>query len=447
MKKTTWFAAAVVVLVAVTYYFEFYQASKEEAKKGEESKIVSYPVDQIHQIEIENKSGKILLKRDVDGWRLEEPVKDWADNQFTDDFVNALVAEKSIETIAPEGETNWSVYGLDKDFAKIVFSNQQASSTLIDVSAKKNFEGNTFLRRGSENKVLVATSQWNIRANKTAMDFRDKRFFRGKIGSVEQITIKSQKDDFQLVNKDAKWINEKNPKLKLDQNKVREILTSLNEIRASQFLDKAPVAATQAKITLKLKDKNWTGEVKQGTDKIFYGITSDPAFNLKLEAGQVDKFTGMTLMSLRDRREPFDFSNLLVQRIEIQTQLKKMTLIKVKDAWKLEGNEQANIDPNSVRGFITHLSDTAVTEYLDKKEQEGFKNPANRIVLKGEDGKVLYDLSWGPEIKKKALVGEKKLILAKSNLFEDVFGLDTTVIEAWGLMTLLPVEQTKEKAK
>lgn len=447
MKKTTWFAAFVILLVGATYYFEFYQAGREENKKSEAARIVAFPVEQIHQIEIQNKAGKILLKRDADGWRMEEPVKDWADNQFAEDFVNGLVNEKSIDTIVSEGETNWSLYGLDKEFSKVIFTNQAGQSVLVDVSNKKNFEGNSFLRRGAEAQVLVATSQWALRVNKAPMEFRDKRFFRGKIGSVEEIKIKSQKDEFTLVNKDTKWINEKNPKLKLDQNKVREILTSLNEVQATDFLDKAPVAPAQAKIALKLKDKTWTGEIKLGLDKVFYGVTTEPTLNMKLQAGQVDKFINMTLMGLRDRKEPFDFQNLSVRRIEINTTLKKMTLIKDGEIWKLEGDAKANIDQNAVRAFITRLSDTGVTEYLEAKEQAAFKNPTNKIVLKGEDQKVLFDVSWGPEIQKKALVGERKLILAKTDLFADVIGLDPTVIEAWNLMGLLPVEQTKDKAK
>jgi hypothetical protein len=212
-------------------------------------------------------------------------------------------------------------------------------------------------------------------------------------------------------------------------------------------LGKAPAASVQAKISLKLKDKVWSGEIRQGLDKVFYGVTSEPAFYLKLEAGQVDKFVNMTLMSLRDRKEPFDFQNLMVRRIEMNTPLKKMALVKDGDTWKMDGDSKSHIDQNAVRAFITRFSDTGVTEYLDKKEQAAFKNPQNKIVLKGEDGKVLFEVEWGPEISKKALVGEKKLILAKSSLFEDVFGLDPTVIEAWGLMGLLPVEQTKEQNK
>ncbi len=453
MKKTTWFAIFVAVLVGATYYFEFYLSGKEEIRKSNESKIVSFPVDQINQVEIENKFGKILLKRDDTGWSLEEPIKDWADNQFVEDFINGLAGEKSIDTIESKDKNlNWSIFGLDKDFTKVIFINQQGSAILIQVSAKKNFEGNSFLRRADENKVLVGTAQWALRSQKSPLDFRDKRLFRGKIASVEGINIKSQKDEFRLINKGNKWISENNPELKLDQNKVREILTSLNEIQANDFMDKALAqapakATTKAKIDLKLKDKTWSAEIKQLADKSIIAVTSDPQFILKLEPGQTDKFFEMTLMGLRDRKEPFDFLNLSVRRIEINTKLKKMILTKDKETWYLDGDAKASMDQNAIRNFIMRLSDSSVTEYLDKSEQMGFKDSENRIILKAEDGKILYDLSWGPSIKKKALIGEKTLILAKSNLFKDVFALEPSVIESWGLMGLLPVEKTKEKQK
>jgi hypothetical protein len=444
-KKTNLFAIFVAVLVAATYYFEFYKSQKDEAQKSEESLVVAYPLEQIHQLTVENAKGKVLLKRDADGWTMLEPLKDWADNQFVEDYIGGLVAERSTETAAEGDKIDWSVYGLDKNPGKITFTNQQGSSILIQVSPKKNFEGNSFLRRNEENKVMVATSQWVLRSQSAVMDFRDKRLFRGKIGSVEEISVKSGKDDFKLIQKDNKWQSEKYPDLKLDQNKVREILTSLNEIQAVEFLPSLPAAEQKAKLTLKLKDKTWSADLKQGKDKMAYAQVSDPAFSLKLQTGQPDKFFDMTLISLRDRKEPFDFKNLLVSEIEIQTPMKKWTLQKQKESWKLVGDDKAVIDEKNVRNFITHLSDSAVTEYLDKSEQSKFAGANQRLILRDEAKQVLFSLTWGPTLKKNLSVGDKTLVLAQSNLFKDVFGLDQSVIDSWGLMSLLPVENKPKK--
>lgn len=447
MKKTSWFATFVAILVAVTYYYEFYSVRKEEQKKGEESKVISFAPEQINKLEVQNTAGKILLKRDVDGWKMEEPVQDWADNQFVEDFVNGLAAEKVIE-VASEGENlNWTVYGLDKDTSQVAFTNQAGDSILVRVSAKKNFEGHSFIRRGNENRALVSSSQWVLRTTKNPLEFRDRRMFRGKIGSVDGIQVKSEKEDFKLSLKDGKWASEKHPEITLDQNKVRELLTSLNEVRANAFLDKAPAGDLRTRITLQMKEKSWSADIKQSKDKTFFAIISDPAFILKLDPGQMDRFTGLTLMSLRNRKEAFDFKNLLVQRIELQTKIKKMTLVKDKENWVIEGDAKTPVDQGAVRSLISRLSDSAVTEYLDKKEQAAFINADNKLVLKGKDQELLFELSWGPALKKKAVVGERTLILTRSNLFKDVFGLDQSVIESWGLMNLIASPQNKEKPK
>lgn len=449
MKKTGWFALFVVLLLGGTYYFEFYKTAKEEQQKSEEAKIVAFPSDQIHQVEIENKSGKALLKRDADGWKLEQPVQDWADNQFTEDFIKGLAEEKSIETATEGTAINWSLYGLDKDVSRVVFTNQQGKALAVTVSGKKNFEGNAFLRRGDENKVLVGSSQWIVRSQKAPLEFRDKRFFRGKIGAVEKIAVKSEKDEFELVNTDNKWLSRKSPDLKLDQNKVREILTSLNEARALDFLEKLPPSTVKAKILLKLKDKEWSAEIRQGKDKdkSYYALVSEPAFILKMDPGSMGRFTEMTLGSLRDHKEAFDFPNLQVREIEIHSKLKKTSLVKVKDEWKLKGDDKAKIDQEAVRNFIFHLSDSAVTEYLDKSEAGAMKGADNQILLKDEKQKTLFELSWGPEIKKKGPTGERTLVLAQSNLFKDVFGLDPSVIDSWGLLNLRVADQNKENQK
>jgi hypothetical protein len=142
MKKTTLFAALVFLLLAATYYLEFYQTTQEERAKQEASMIVRFPVDQIHELTVENKNGKTVLKRDTEGWRLEEPIKDWADNTFVEEYISGLTAEKSLDVASQGNAVSWSVYGLDKNTSKISFANQQGHKAQIEVSEKKNFEGN-----------------------------------------------------------------------------------------------------------------------------------------------------------------------------------------------------------------------------------------------------------------------------------------------------------------
>ncbi|MBC7371939.1 MAG: hypothetical protein H7326_10260, partial [Bdellovibrionaceae bacterium] len=139
-----------------------------------------------------------------------------------------------------------------------------------------------------------------------------------------------------------------------------------------------------------------------------------------------------------------DFQNLMIEEIQIESAAKKWSLVKesgkTPETWKVAGDEKLKVNEKAVRTFITRLSDTAVTEYLDPSEQAGFKNPDQKMTLLGKDKKVLFVLEWGNTFKKKLPVGEKSLVLARSNLFKEAFGLDPSVIESWGLASLVPKE-------
>ncbi|RYZ68979.1 MAG: DUF4340 domain-containing protein, partial [Proteobacteria bacterium] len=300
MKKTNLFAILVAILVAGTYYFEFYKSQKDEEAKAEQNKVVRFVPEQINKVQVENAKGKVVLQRSTEGWSITEPLEDWADPQFADDFVNGLGTEVSKE-VASEGDAvQWAVYGLDKGFNKVTFMNQKGESQIISVSEKKNFEGNSFLRRDVENKVLIGTSQWLMRSQAGVMEFRDKRLFRGKIGSVEEISLKNQKDQLKFAMKNTKWVSVDKPEIKLDQNKVREILSSLNEMQASDFVKSIPAGTKDmATLSLKLKDKNWSAKLSQSKDKAIFAQVSEPAFVLQMQPGQADRFFDMTLMSLR----------------------------------------------------------------------------------------------------------------------------------------------------
>lgn len=437
MNKTKVFAVLVIILILSTYYFEFYSPQKEEDRLAQESKIIQDLPEQIHQVQVENSKGKVLLKRDAEGWTLLEPFQDWADNQFVEDFVSGLTSEKSLGDAIEQSPIDWGLYGLDKDYAKVTFTNQLGKSTVISVSTKKNFEGNSFVRRDSESRVLLTSSQWAMRSQSSAMDFRDKRLYRGKIGTVDEIRVKSSKEEFTLIKKDGKWLSPGAPDLKLDQNKIREILTSLNEIQAKEFLLAMPLSQEKASLSLKSGDKNWSAVISESADKTLYAAIKDPKFLLKLERGKAEELFSMTLMTLRDRREPFDFKNLLVQQIEVETPLKKWSLKKEKEGWRLSGEKSALIEEKNVRNLIARLSESAVTEYLEKMDQSRFV-ASNKLVLRGEGGEELFRLAWGQTIKKKVLVGERDLVLTKTDLFADVFGLEPSVVESWGLAGLLP---------
>ncbi|KHD87457.1 MAG: hypothetical protein OM95_14295 [Bdellovibrio sp. ArHS] len=285
-------------------YWDYLRDKKSEEKNMEQARLMTLNFEHVDSFEIKKGEQKIVLKRSVDGWELSEPYKDLADNVVADDFVKNVFPERVIEVAREGGDIDWSMYGLDKPLAQITFKTSDGQENVFQISDKKNFEDNTFARRGNENRVLVVNSIWQSRANKTALDFRDRRFFRHKIASVDAIQLKNSKGSFQLKRVEGLWQWVGAPKdYKLDQNKVREALTAISEAKAADILRsdaKIPAGKSLFTMNLQLAEKSWKAEVTQAADLAIYAKVTEPSLQLKMEPGALDKFIKISPDDLKE---------------------------------------------------------------------------------------------------------------------------------------------------
>lgn len=283
--------------------YDYRQDVKQQETAIEESRLMTLNFEQVDRFEIQKADSKISLIRTVDGWELDSPIKDSADNTVADDFVKNVYAERIIEVAKQRTNIDWSVYGLDKPLAKIIFKSTNGQENVFEVSEKTNFESNGFIRRNNENKVLVVNSVWIDRAKKTVLDFRDRRFLRHKIASVDELKLKNAKGLMQIQRTDGKWISAAQKDFKLDQNKVREILNKIAEAKAADILAKdAKIPAGKPLFTLDLTmaEKKWKAEVTQAKDLAIYAQVTEPQFKMKMEPGALDNFISLTLADLKE---------------------------------------------------------------------------------------------------------------------------------------------------
>lgn len=283
--------------------YDYFHSKKTEEQKMEESRLLTVNFEQVDRFEVQKGDQKILLKRTVDGWELQEPLKDLADNTEADDFVKSAVPERILEVAKEGNDIDWALYGLDKPLGKITFTTSAGAQNIFEISEKKNFEENVFARRDQENKVLVINSAWQNRVNKTVLDFRDRRFLRHKIASVDGLKLQNEKGVIELKLGDGKWAAPSKKDLKLDQNKVRDLLSVIASAKAAEILEgkaKASVPKHLFTLDLSMADKKWRAEVRQAKDLLIYAQVSEPDFQMKMEAGALDKLIKMKLDDLKE---------------------------------------------------------------------------------------------------------------------------------------------------
>lgn len=280
--------------------YDYMKEQKGEQLKAEQSRFLTMNFDQVDSIEIARPSDTILLKRTLDGWNLESPVKDQADNTAAEDLVKMAAAEKILDVAKEGSDIDWAVYGLDKPMGTITFKNSAGQINAYQIGTKNNFENNPFARRDNESRVLVVKSNWLTRVQNSAVEYRDRRFFRHKMAAIDDLKLKNKKGLVEITRKDGQWSAVTPQGAILDQQKVRELIRGISNAKAAQFVDgKLPKASPLFTLDLKLDGQSWSAQVVQADSKKIYATVSDPKFELEMEPGALDNLINLTIEDLK----------------------------------------------------------------------------------------------------------------------------------------------------
>ncbi|QDK46411.1 hypothetical protein DOM22_15175 [Bdellovibrio sp. ZAP7] len=303
MKKIKGRGILVMCLLVFGGYalYDFLAQKKAEEAKTASAKLFTMNTDQIDVIEISKSNGEsVILKRSVEGWNLEQPLKDSADDASADDLIKMTSSER-VYDVVKEGEgIDWKAFGLEQPAGSVKFTNSAGLSTTLHISGKTNFENNPFARRDNENRVLVVNSSWTTRLEKPVGEFRDRRFLRHKMASIEYFRLKNKSGIVEINLKEGKWVDAGSKKVELDQQKVRQLFRDIADARAANYIDgKMPTLNPLFTLNLKLGEQAWKAEVGQATDKRIYASVSEPKFQMLMGPGALDNLIDLKTEDLK----------------------------------------------------------------------------------------------------------------------------------------------------
>lgn len=438
MNRGTLIMGALIVGLGGYLLWDMRTEKAETARKEEFSKIFAFKADQVNEIRLERSDLNLKVTRSEDGWKLESPIQDMGDNDFIDDLVNRLVLERSLET-AKEGEgIDFKVFGLEPPAGSLTLRTQAGEEKTIEVSTISNYEQNVYIREKGAAKVLVGAGTWPPAIARGVLDFRNKKLFRGKIASVDQLEVRNANGITRLTSQNGKWIVSDHADWEIDQNRVRELLSMINETRVDDFaLSRLPTAAEKARlgldkptVTLRAKVGEATWMVEFGTSKegIPHALVSDPPMVLRMDSGGYQKFNRIEAGDLRDKRLPFDFNQDLTRKIDIRTRVKTNLLEKKDGAWHLAGDSKEILDVAAVEAMLKSLRESQAAHFGERR----FRNPpalVNSMKLFAEDGAVVFEMSWSdPQVRK---IGDRETNVrwAKTSKYRDHFWFDEMSLE------------------
>lgn len=280
--------------------YDFIAQKKADEAKISDAKLFTLNIDQIDAIEITRGAQTVSIKRTVEGWNMEQPLKDIGDDAAADDMIKMASAEKIKDIVKEGSDIDWATFGLDKPDGSVTYTNSAGQKTTLFISAKSNFENMPFARRDQENRVLVVNSSWTARIEKPAVDFRDRRFLRHKMASIENFRLKNKSGLVEISLKDGKWVDAGPKKVDLDQQKVRSLFHDIVDAKALNYIEgQLPKLQQLFTLDLKLGDKAWKADVGQAADKKIYASVSDPKFQMHMAPGALDKLIELKTEDLK----------------------------------------------------------------------------------------------------------------------------------------------------
>lgn len=456
LKGSHYFYLFVVLLVGSVYYFDYYKGEENQKKKEQESILVQLPKAEVLRVEGKNAAGEFEIKKGEAGWSLVRPVQDVAAADEVDGWIQSLTTEKFTEKIGENEPFEWSTYGLDRPAGTLTIEGKSGVKIKIEISQKKNFEGNPFVRRNDEKVVYIGSSVWSSLAEKKGADLREKKILRRSLAELESVTISEGKKELKLVMSDGKWSAPSQPRWRLDQSKVRELVNLVNDMRASEFQlesDPSPAEAKDlglASPTLKLiyglkGNQSWIADFGQNKNKEWFAWPKDLKRVAKVDSTQVEKFLKANLIDLRDREEPFVFAKDEVQKVNVAGE-KGLELSKEGESWK--ASLPGVVEESEVSQLLERLRQLRVAEFLDGKiTAPGIENSKRRFILADKKGQSLLELRIGEAFKKKEDKAEKTFFYAKSSIYPDVIVLTEDDVKALTTEKLLKSESKAEAVK
>lgn len=448
--KTIILALLAVAFSGGIYYYTVVAEKNKETPQN----IVYLQKEQINYLELQNKNTKYVFQKSDQGWNIEEPITDIADDQRLEDVLKQLTNEKQL-AIAKEGpDIKWTDFGLDTPESLIIIKNNLGQSQKIFLSAVKNFEGNHYVRVDNNEKILVVSPAWFNFTTEKLTYFREKSLYRGQIAAIKKVTVKSLSDHFTLINGEKGWYSPVFEHFSLDQSKIRSMIKSIAENSIQEYISEGDpsdlerkekgLAKDYVEVAFETETSHWSVAVNlHEKDKALYALTEKPTFLVKLDLSQWELFGNLTLDALRDRKTMMTFDLKLVSRLFVKSGKKSIQLIKENSKWRPENEalaEKIKIDSKSIDDLVNKTHDLEITYFLPDAEGKEF-NGKDMLIVKTADDQLLFQLNWGPLQHKKVNGLEEDYYLARTQVSDNIFGLNKSYIDQ------LPLEKILENVE
>jgi hypothetical protein len=325
-----------LALLGVAILLNVWEPAKEPTDKTETAAIWDVDAAKVTKVEVTRRdSGRLVLVKDGEDWKVTEPFEGLADAFKAKDLVNDLA---DVKVGVPLVKIDGTTVGLgDPPAAKVVMTLDDGTTRELVVGDAAPVGNRTYVR-AADGSVAAAPGDLTTNALAAADAFKDRTMVRFELSHVRTVKLEEPQGTLDLTQDAGTWWLA--GFTRADPHKLEDLLLAVRDLRFDEFADpnEPIVAAAQHTLTIGMDD---------GSTKMLKFVPETPDTTLVIvdggESGTVPTeglaFLDQGPTDIGDQRAfPIDAGS--VDHLEVTLGSAHYALDKPADAWTRDGNPE-----------------------------------------------------------------------------------------------------------
>ncbi|MGC9196510.1 MAG: DUF4340 domain-containing protein [Syntrophobacteraceae bacterium] len=348
--RTTALYFLILVVIGGIYAGMRFDKQKSARKAKESRRVFTFDPQSVTKIEIKSGQHLALSLNKAGAWKISSPIVADVDNTELTGLLSTLQNVEMQRKLGQEAG-NLKAFGLNKPSLSVRFFSAGKWFEL-ETGAKSPVGSDRYARVGKSGEVFMISSQAYDDLDKNLTDLRRKELFTWAPQQVKAFQITWRNGDQVDLAREGDtgiWKSKTKPQLKINSDKVDNLLQGLHWLRATNFVPKAAMSATpDVDVKLELKDGK-TPELKVSLPaagaKQAFATSSElpgpvllPTYFLSSIPHSADSLVDRSLLSLESSS---------INRISWKTTTSGGTLVRMKN--KNWGNVVGGASPKPIK--------------------------------------------------------------------------------------------------
>jgi len=425
------------LLLAFVYFFEIRGKAEKEKAKEKKEKLADFSCSDVEKITFKKEDQTISFKKDDKGeWLITEPMEVKADSSE----VNSLASDFSdlrIERVVEEEPKDLSKYEIPRKEISLWFKGKDLPLKIL-VGMENPLDNTFFAKREDEKRVVLIPSSLKSVMEKKLFDFRQKDIFKFETKDVKRIKLRAKETEWQALKKEEEWFFEKPVNALATKSKIDNILDSLSNLKAKDFVSEQKKEEEMKKCGLEKAEYEIALSVPSANQELLFSLHKDgdkvyvtTSLSSKIVATEEQILTDLEKKAadLREKQVAVFYSwqtnKLYLRKGDIT-----FTFFKDKDnKWHIESAAKEEADGPKIETFIRKIESLEAAEFIDpplKFTDYGLDKPQAEVKIwtKEDEQKIKEtDILIGTEDK------EKKQVVVKNARLDYLFRVDSGFLE------------------